>query len=243
MTVSAQQSPDSTKQKTDSTRRPVDTSIHPAADSLHFPLHDRRGDPFTNRSRNPFDLKDPANIRDSIEYDPVTKHYYIVEKIGNQYYRKPTYLTFDELMQMQARESENDYFRKRADALSALNKKLLRPKLSVGDNLSNRIFGEGKPDIRPTGNVDITVGYMGQNIQNPTLPESARKTGGLDFNESANINVVGNIGDKLKLPISYNTLANFDFENQLKLDYTGNSDEIIKKIELGNVAFSTPSTL
>ncbi len=250
-TVSARsyQQRDSTKQRTDTSRLPADSARLPTdtsgkkTDTLKFPLHDRRGDPFSNPNRNPFDLKDPINIRDSIEYDPVTKQYYIVEKVGNQYYRKPTYLTFDELMQIQARNSQDEYFRKRADALSALNKKLLRPKLSVSDNLFNRIFGEGKPDIRPQGNVDITAGYQGQNIQNPTLPESARKTGGLDFNMNANLNVIGNIGSKLKLPISYNTLANFDFENQLKLDYTGGPDEIIKKIEAGNVSFETKSTL
>jgi cell surface protein SprA len=240
---------DTTRLPTDSTRLPVDSTRLPTdssgkkTDTLKFPLHDRRGDPFSNPNRNPFDLKDPVNIRDSIEYDPVTKQYYIVEKVGNQYYRKPTYLTFDELMQMEAQRSQDEYFRKRADALSALNKKLLRPKLSVTDNLFNRIFGEGKPDIRPQGNVDITAGYQGQNVQNPTLPESARKTGGLDFNMNANLNVIGNIGSKLKLPISYNTLANFDFENQLKLDYTGGPDEIIKKIEAGNVSFETKSTL
>ncbi len=219
-----------------------DTSKY-SLDSLKFPLIDRRGDPFSNPNRNPFDLKDPVNLHDSIEYDPKTQQYYIVEKVGNQYYRKPTYLTFDELMQMQAQASDDDYFRKRADAVDALNRKLLRPKLAVGDNLFNRIFGPGKIDIKPQGNVDITAGYAGQNIQNPTLPESARRTGGFDFSESANINVVGNIGSKLKLPISYNTLANFDFENQLKLDYTGGPDEIIKKIEAGNVSFTTKSTL
>jgi len=246
--VSAQQPADTARQRLDSIRRAdslrrLTDSLLPGHDTLKFPLHDRRSDRFTSPNRNPFDLKDPANIHDSIEYDPTTKHYYIVEKIGNQYYRKPTYLTFDELMQMQAQQSEDDYFRKRADALSALNKKLLRPKLSVSDNLFNRIFGNGKIDIRPQGNVDITAGYQGQNIQNPTLPESARRTGTFDFNMNANVNVLGNIGDKLKLPISYNTLANFDFENQLKLDYTGGPDEIIKKIEAGNVSFTTPSTL
>ncbi|MHA4809313.1 T9SS outer membrane translocon Sov/SprA [Flavitalea flava] len=231
-----------------------DTTIQPGSDTtkkttvikkdtLIFPIYDRRGDPFSNRNKNPFDLKDPVNIKDSIQYDPVTKQYYIIEKVGNQYYRKPTYLTFEELMQMQAQSSEEDYFRKRADALSALNKKLLRPKLAVSNSLFNRIFGNGKIDIRPQGNVDIMAGYQGQNVQNPTLPESARKTGGFDFNMNANLNVIGNIGDKLKLPISYNTLANFDFENQLKLDYTGGADEIIKKIEAGNVSFTTKSTL
>ncbi|HTI09958.1 MAG TPA: hypothetical protein VL832_15430, partial [Puia sp.] len=80
------------------TRRPTDT-IKPAKDTLHFPLCDRRGDRFSNenRNRNPFDLKDPPNLHDSIAYDPVTRLYYIYVKIGNQYYRKPTYLTFDEL--------------------------------------------------------------------------------------------------------------------------------------------------
>ncbi|WP_431211375.1 cell surface protein SprA [Puia sp. P3] len=231
-----------------SSRRAADTGTRPLADTFHkdtlrFPLYDRRGDRFTNPNKNPFNLKDPANIHDSIEYDPVTKQYYIIEKVGNQYFRKPTYLTFDELMQMQGQNSEDDYFRKRADALDALNRKLLRPKLTVGDNLFNRIFGNGKIDIRPQGNVDINAGFQSQNIQNPTLPESARRTWSPDFGMNANLNVVGNIGDKLKLPISYNTLANLDLENQLKLDYTGGPDEIIKKIEAGNVSFTTPSTL
>ncbi len=223
-----------------------DTSIHgkdtSKPDSLHWPIQDRRGDRFSSPNRNPWYLKDPPNLRDSIVYDPATRQFYILEKVGNQYYRKPTYMTFDEMMKVQGDSSEDDYFRKRADAMNALNR-TMRPKLSVSDNLFNRIFGNGKIDIKPQGNVDITAGYQGQNIQNPTLPESARKTGGFDFNESANLQVVGSIGDKLKLPISYNTLANFDWENQLKLDYTGGPDEIVKKVEAGNVAFTTPSTL
>jgi cell surface protein SprA len=212
-------------------------------DTLKFPISDRRGDVFTNPNKNPFDLKDPKNIRDSIEYDPKTKQYFIVEKIGTHYYRKPTYLTFDEYMRIKSQQLEDDYFRKRADMLSALNKKKPQPKLFIGETLFNRLFGNAKPDIKPQGNVDITAGYQGQNVQNPTLPESARKTGGFDFQESANVSVLGNIGNKLKLPISYNTQANFDFMNQLKLDYTGGPDEIIKKIEAGNTSFTTKGTL
>ncbi|MBO9571346.1 MAG: cell surface protein SprA, partial [Chitinophagaceae bacterium] len=124
-----------------------------------------------------------------------------------------------------------------------LNYKLPRPKLSVTDNLFNRIFGTGRVEIRPQGDINLIAGYQGQNIKNPALPERARKNGGFDFDMNANLNVVGNIGSKLKLPISYNTLANFDFENQLKLDYSGTDDEIIKRIEAGNVAFASKGTL
>ena len=223
---------------------PRDTIQHPLpTDSLHFPIHDRRGDPITSPDRNPFNLKNPPNLRDSIEYDPKTNRYYLVERIGNKYYRKPTYLTYDEFLQLTGKQSEDQYFRQRADMLSELNHKLDKPKLSVNDNLFNRLFGNGKIDIRPQGNVDILAGYQGQNVQNPTLPERARKTGGLDFNMDANVNVLGNIGSKLKLPISYNTQASFDWMNQLKLEYTGGPDDIIKKIEAGNTSFTTKSTL
>ncbi len=189
------------------------------------------------------DLHDPRNLKDSVEYDPKTQRYYIMERIGSSWYRTPTYLTFDEFMRLRAKQLEDEYFQQRSDVLSDLNRKMVMPKLSVTDNLFNRIFGNGKIDIRPQGNVDITAGYQGQNIKNPTLPESARKSGGFDFNMDANLNVIANIGDKLKLPISYNTQSTFNFENQLKLDYTGGPDEIIKRIEAGNVSFSTKGSL
>jgi len=220
-----------------------DTTQGKFSDTLKFPIRDRRGDRYSDPGRRSFDLKDPANITDSIVYDPKTKQYYIIEKVGSSYYRKPTYLTFDEFMNLQARKAEIEYFRKRSNVLSGLNKKLVRPRMSITDNLFNRIFGNGKVEIRPQGNVDIIAGYQGQNIKNPALPERARRNGGFDFDMNANLSVIGNIGDKLKLPINYNTMANFDFENQLKLDYTGTDDEIIKRIEAGNVSFSSKGSL
>jgi cell surface protein SprA len=216
-------------------------------DSLRFPIKDRYSDPFSYRSYNPFDLRDTTLIKRDIQYDPLTKQYYIVEKIGNSYFRKPTYLTIDEMVKLQGRKNEVDYFKKRSQTLSLLNRKTLKPKLKVFDKLFDRIFGIGPNglhvDIKPQGNVDILAGYQGQNIKNPTLPERARKNGGFDFDMNANVNVMANIGDKLKLPINYNTLANFDFENQLKLDYKGMDDEIIKSFEAGNVNFTSKGTL
>ena len=47
------------------------------------------------------------------------------------------------------------------------------------------------------------------------------------------MNVTANIGDKMKLAMNYNTEATFEFENKMKLEYTGNEDDIIKKIEAG----------
>ncbi len=221
-----------------------DTSaVGQQSDTLKFPITDRRGDRYSDFRPNPFDLKTPSNISDSVVYDPETRQYYVIEKVGSFYYRKPTYITFDEFMSLQGRDQEAEYFSQRRNVLSGLNYKLPRNKLSATENLFNRIFGTGKVEIKPQGDVNLIAGYQGQNIKNPALPERARKNGGFDFDMNANLSVVGNIGSKLKLPISYNTLANFDFENQLKLDYTGTDDEIIKRIEAGNVSYTSKGSL
>ena len=216
-------------------------------DSLHYPLQDTRGDRFSSNYTNPFDLVDTSFIKQNIEYDPVTNQYYITEKVGDLFYRKPTYLTFDEMYRLQSEKQESDYFNQRAQTLLDLNRKISRPPPRVYDKLFDRIFGVGpnglKVDIKPQGTIDIQMGYQGEVIKNPTLPESARRNGGLDFVPNINVNVNASIGDKLKLPINYNTLANFDYENQLKLDYKGMDDEILKSVEAGNITFQTKSTL
>ncbi|WP_345253023.1 cell surface protein SprA [Flaviaesturariibacter amylovorans] len=219
----------------------VDTTPRP--DSLPYPIYDRRTDGYSSRSRNPFDLKDTGYIKRRVEYDPVTKQYYVVEKIGNRYYRTPTTLSSKEFLDLQARQDENEYFRRRANTLFALNNRRARPNFGFDRNWMNRITGNGKVSINPSGYVDIAAGYQGQKINNPTLPERARRNGGFDFNMNAQLQVDAQIGDKIKLPINYNTLANFDFENQLKLDYQGKPDEILKLLQAGNVNFASKGTL
>ena len=217
-------------------------------DTLRYPLKDRYGDPYSTPNRNTFDLRDTAFIKRNVQYDPLTGEYYVIEKIGDKNYRTPVSFSRDEFLRLQGRQDENAYFRKRADMLATMNRRLFKPTFNaMGKSGSkgwfNRIVGVGKIDIKPSGYVDLLAGYQGQNIKNPTLPERARKNGGLDFNMNTQLQVDANIGDKLKLPINYNTLANFEFENQLNLNYQGKDDEILKQFQLGNVSFTSKGTL
>ena len=211
-------------------------------DTSH-PIQDRHGDPYLYPEKNTFDLKDTGFVKRTIEYDPITKQYYIIEKIGDKYYRTPTPYSRQEFLKMQGRRDEVDYFRQRAQLLSNLNRRNYKPKFGFSNDWVNRITGNGKVEIKPNGYVDIAAGYQGQKVKNPVLPERARNTGGLDFNMNAQFQVDANIGDKIKLPINYNTLANFDFENQLKLDYHGKDDEILKQFQMGTINFASKGTL
>ncbi|MCB0817846.1 MAG: hypothetical protein KDB77_10065, partial [Flavobacteriales bacterium] len=78
---------------------------------------------------------------------------------------------------------------------------------------------------------------------NPRIPVDQRRITTFNFDQRIQLNLVGNIGEKLKINTNYNTEATFDFENQVKLDYTGYEDEIIQKIEAGNVSLPLNGTL
>lgn len=94
-------------------------------DSMHYPLSDRRGDRFTWQNDNPFLIADTSIINQEIEYDPETGQFYISEKIGNIIYRKPTYLTVEEMLKIQSQKTERDYFNERSQTLLDLNRKTL----------------------------------------------------------------------------------------------------------------------
>jgi cell surface protein SprA len=117
------------------------------------------------------------------------------------------------------------------------------PKLKVGGETFANIFGSNEIEIRPQGSAELTFGLNISKQDNPRIPEQQRRISTFDFQQRIQLNVVGNIGTKLKLTTNYNTEATFDFENQMKLEYTGEEDEIIKKIEAGNVSLPLKGTL
>jgi hypothetical protein len=146
----------------------IDTTVNP---NLPYPITDNRGDNFSSSSYNSFNAFQPSNLKDSIVYDYDLQKYIVYEKIGDKYYKTPVSYTFNEYWAIKNRQAEIEYFQKRGNAINILNRgKFLKPKLSLTDNLFNRLFGNGKIDIMPQGNVDITTGYQGQKIDNPTLP-------------------------------------------------------------------------
>jgi cell surface protein SprA len=124
------------------------------------------------------------------------------------------------------------------------------PKLDIkrlGDNFIGMIFGDPPTvDIRPQGQIDLTLGGDYRYTGNPVLPEFARTNGGLLFNMDIQMNVTGKIGEKLNLNTSFNNKATFDFDNIMKLNYNSDvfsEDDIIKSIEGGNVSLPLRGSL
>ncbi len=108
---------------------------------------------------------------------------------------------------------------------------------------SETIFGPPTANLRINGAIDITASY--QNIQSEQSVVSlySNTQNNINFKQEVQVTAKGTIGDKLTVEADWNTQRVFDFENQLKIKYTGYADEVIQKIEAGNVSLDTKSSL
>jgi len=190
-------------------------------------------------------LNDPSNIKKTVQYDPADSgSYNITQKMGNIDYRPPTYMTPEEYEDYAFQQNIKKYWgtRSKAEDIKKANRSLI-PTLHVGGEYFDRIFGGNTVDIRPQGTAELIFGLNNSTTQNPALPVNQRSITTFDFNEKIQLNVVGKIGEKLKLSTNYNTEATFDFENQMKIEYNGLEDEIIKSIQAGNVSLPLSGSL
>ncbi len=104
------------------------------------------------------------------------------------------------------------------------------------------IFGKNEVDLRVNGSADIRPGFdYRKSAQQISLGKPSQLYPA--FSMDLTLGVTGTIGDKMQVSVDWDTGRDFDFENQLKLQYTGYEDEIIQSIEAGNVFLQTPSSL
>jgi cell surface protein SprA len=187
---------------------------------------------------------DPPGLIRTIEYDPLTNMYILYERMGNLLYRAPQYLTFMQYLDLQQKGVKREYFKQLADnyAYDSQQEGFI-PQFKVRSKTFEQIFGSSVIDIRPQGSAEaIMAGQINSN-ENPLFNTRQRKQFNFNFDQRIQLNVTGNIGDKLKITTNYNTEAQFQFENQIKLDYTGHPDEIIQKVEAGTVSMPLNTTL
>ena len=211
-----------------------------------FVPSDRRGSPFSTRpSTSPLLLGQPSNLQLNVELDDSLQEYRITEKIGDINYRPPSRMSLREYSEWQQREAIRSYWRAKSSGLdgeSVVSSNRLIPKLYISP-MFDRIFGGNYVDIQPNGNVSLKFGARFNRNENPSIPLSQQRTGDFDFEQNISLNLVGQIGEKMRLNFNWDNNANFDFENNMKLDYTGYDEEIVRKVEAGNVSLPLNNSL
>ena len=218
-------------------------------DTLPDPKEDYSKLP-NDKKKKSFTTGDPSNVESSVEYDRRTGKFVLKEKIGAMDKSRPVSLSFEDYRDYQIKNATQNYWKERAALDNAKDEggnKLLQRLVSQNIKIPvpgfDMIFGSNQIKIEASGYADLSFGINISKVENPILPEDLQKTVNFDFDEKIKMGVTGQIGDKMKLGINYDTEATFDFENQTKLAYEGDEDEIIQKIEAGNVSLPLNGSL
>ncbi len=222
--------------------QPDSTARDTSKKNLPYPIRDKK--PYeTDGKRHPLDLSDPQNIKNQYSLDPDNYSYNRTSTIGGLDYKLPSTNSVLNQIKEDGKRVNSDYFRQRSQANNFTKGTGIVPPISINNKIVDRIFGSGVIDIRPRGTAEVIFAGNFNRVQNPAFSLRQQRTGQFDFRQKIQLNVTGQVGDKLKVNMNYDTEATFEFENQMKLDFAGKEDDIIKKIELGNVGLPLNSTL
>jgi cell surface protein SprA len=206
-------------------------------------LEDVSGIPWEQQKKAPLFLNNPSNIKSTVIYDADKDEYILYQKVGSFDYRTPVHMSPEEFRKYEYKKSMDEYWQSRISGAETGFRSNLIPQIEIGGAAFDKIFGSNTINIIPQGSAELIFGINISRTQNPALSEKLRTIPTFDFKEKIQMNVTGTIGDKMQLGVNYNTDAMFDFENRTKLQYAGKEDEILKKVEAGDVTLPLTGTL
>ncbi|WP_458250431.1 T9SS outer membrane translocon Sov/SprA [Gillisia xinjiangensis] len=203
----------------------------------------------TDYATGTLSLPNPNSIVASYEYDPVLDRYIYTETLGTYNLSIPLILTPEEYQELVIEEEIRNYFKQKNNAIAANREpdpdaqRDALPGYYVNSSFFENIFGGREIEVVPQGSVAMDLGLLYTKQDNPAFSPRNRRNLTFDFDQRIQLSLLGNVGTKLKVIANYDTESTFDFQNQLRLEYTPNEDDIIQKIEVGNVNMPLNSAL
>ena len=203
----------------------------------------------TGVKKGKIEIKNPTSIVSSYTYDPITNQYIYTNTLGKFNIDYPVILSPDEYQKRVLKEKMRDYFKKKGDAIagqkegSEAQQKNLLPRYYINSGLFESIFGSNTIDVKPTGSVEIDFGLRYTKQDNPAISPENRSNINFDFNQRISVGLQGKVGTRLSVNANYDTQSTFAFQNLIKLEFAPNEDDILQKIEVGNVSMPLSGSL
>jgi cell surface protein SprA len=201
-----------------------------------------------------------------VVFDEDIKRYVVLEKIGATVVKQPLFFSTTEYKEYKLKDGITRYYQEKISALNSNKKgskkaqKDLLPTYYVNSKLFKTIFGGNTIEVNTKGSLNVRLGGLYQNIENPQLSEENRSNFSFDFDQQVTASISAKVGERLRVTANYDTQSTFDFQNLVKLEFlTANNlkdraeslknykskeeDDIVRKIELGNVGMDVSNNL
>jgi len=100
----------------------------------------------------------------------------------------------------------------------------------------------GRASLRLSGNVNVSgkMVFQDQELVRSSLNQTQNTH--LEFDQKQNLNVQGKIGERITVAMDQDSERDFDWENNIRISYKGEEDDIVQSVEAGNISLSLPST-
>lgn len=194
-------------------------------------------------------IPNPQSIVSKYTYDPITDRYIYTETVGNFNINYPIILTPAEYQKLILMEQQRLYYKQKIDAASGQKdgtedeQRNLLPEFYVNSGFFETLFGGNTIEVIPQGSVEMDLGILFTRQDNPTFSPRNRSNFTFDFDQRISLSLLGKVGTRLQVTANYDTESTFDFQNLVKLEYTPTEDDIVRKIEVGNVNMPLNSSL
>lgn len=201
------------------------------------------------RELRPFSPALGSYWRHELEMDSTGRYYIARETVNSEDVRAPLHMDYETYRQYRLQRDLRDNWRTLSNQRSARQLGSNNPfGFSIvipggRESAFSTIFGKNEVDLRVNGRADINAGFDYRKSEQQAAFTGQASQVDPTFKQDLQLGIRGTIGDKLNVDVSWDTQSQFDYQNQLRLQYTGYEDEIIQRIEAGNVMLQTPSTL
>ncbi len=246
-------STDSLSTELDSIPAIIDSTLLDSTARLEHFKHKRTDVPHTSiyrkKSSNLYAQPSSTNKKRVVQIDSTGKFVEIRDKIGEQTVKVVLRIPIEEYIELQMKAREREMW----DELVYKYELKDTAMKQLGDIIKDftdfeiplpsvgvlSIFGTPKISLKIGGSVDIHGAWRSETTEGVTASLLGNTRNEPDFRQQVQVNVDGMIGDKLQISADWNTERTFEYENQLKIKYTGYEDEIVQSVEAGNVSLQT----
>jgi hypothetical protein len=206
----------------------------------------------TYHKEHPLFLSAPPVVKYQASLDSTKWVYRLRRTVGENDSRIPTDVPLEEYSSLRLKqsvrqnwESMSQSYSLQTDAKATLGDlmgKITKIEVPIPKNPIFSIFGPNIIKLSVNGAIDIHAGFRNTKYDLATSNPLGQSQSTPDFKQQIQVNVNGEIGDKLKISADWNTQRTFEYENQLHVKYTGYEDEIVQSVEAGNVSLPTSSS-
>ncbi|MBS1493756.1 MAG: cell surface protein SprA [Bacteroidetes bacterium] len=203
-----------------------------------------------NTTISPIILGNSEEIKYEVTFDSLN-HVIVRQTFNGEDIKAPLVMSIDAYLKLLGEQKQRSIFNdivsakfqgNTQDDLSKLFEKITNITIPLPFK-SETIFGPPTINLSINGIIDITASYQKITSEQTNTQVSDNTQNNINFKQDVQVTARGKVGDKLSIDADWNTTRTFDFENQLKLKYEGYADEVIQKIEAGNVSLDTRSSL